>query len=72
VGAAAIVAASASVALAATPILAPGNPIRAFDSDKNILASGYPAAESPPKLIDGLSTGTTATKYLNTAREDQG
>jgi len=55
-----------------SPVLAPGNPIIAFDSDKNIITSNYPAAESPQKLIDGLSTGTTATKYLNFAREGSG
>ncbi len=70
--AAALVVGSVIVSADPTPILAPGNPILAFDSDKNIIVSSYPAAESPAKLIDGLSTGTTATKYLNFAREGSG
>jgi len=51
-----------------SPVLAPGNPVIAFDSDAATGSSSYPAAESPPNAIDG----TTATKYLNFGREGSG
>ncbi|HEV8378248.1 MAG TPA: hypothetical protein VGP99_05325 [Tepidisphaeraceae bacterium] len=62
-GAAAAVVGGASIAFAdPTPILAPGNPIRAFDSDIATGSSSYPSPnETPPMAIDG----STATKYLN-------
>jgi hypothetical protein len=61
--AAAAVAVGASIAWAnPTPVLSPGNPVRAFDSDVATGNSNYPTPnETPPKVIDGL----TATKYLN-------
>jgi hypothetical protein len=60
-GAAAVVVAGASIAsAAATPILAPGNPIIAFDSDPGTSSSSYPATEIPANAIDG-----TTAKYLN-------
>src|SRR6266850_1064356 len=69
-GAAAAVVASAAMSWAATPILAPGNPVRAFDSDLPApVPSSYPIPnETPPKAIDGL----LATKYLNFGAEGSG
>jgi hypothetical protein len=61
--AAAAFAVGASIAWAVpTPVLAPGNPVRAFDSDAATGNSSYPTpGETPAKVIDGL----TSTKYLN-------
>jgi PEP-CTERM motif-containing protein len=71
--AAAALAVGASVSLAdPTPIFHVGDPARAFDADAATGSSSYPANENPPKLIDGLFTGATATKYLNFGREGSG
>jgi hypothetical protein len=60
-GAAAAVVCAAGVAFAApTPILAPGNPIIAFDSDFSTGNSSYPGGEGPINAING-----TTAKYLN-------
>ena len=60
-GATAAVVCGAGVAFAApTPVLAPGNPIIAFDSDFSTGNSSYPGTEIPANAIDG-----TNAKYLN-------
>jgi len=61
-GAAAAAVCSAAVAFAdPTPVLAPGNPVIAFDSDISTGNSSYPSPnETPQKAIDG-----TTAKYLN-------
>lgn len=51
-----------------TPLLAPGDPILAIDSDPDISASSYPAAETPGMACDG----DPATKYLNFGEENAG
>src|SRR5258705_12181770 len=59
---AAAVAACATMSFAATPILAQGNSILAFDSDASSGNSSYPSpGETPQMVIDGA----TGTKYLN-------
>jgi len=67
--AAALVVGAGIVSADPTPILAPGNPVLAFDSELSTGSSSYPTpAETPPMAIDG----TTATKYLNFGREGSG
>jgi len=58
--AAALVLGAAIVSASPTPILAPGNPIIAFDSDPGTSTSSYPGTETPANAIDG-----TSAKYLN-------
>ncbi len=68
--AAAVVAGASSFVFAdATAILAPGDPIRAFDHDLATTSSSYPIPnETPQRAIDGL----TSTKYLNFGRGGSG
>lgn len=49
-------------------ILDPGDIVIAIDATGKILNGRYPAAENPPKAIDGNS----ASKYLNFGREGSG
>jgi hypothetical protein len=51
---------AASVCSAQTNILSPGDFVLAIDRDFTVVSS-FPAAENPPKVIDGL----LSTKYLN-------
>lgn len=50
------------------PLLNPGDPILAIDSDTDVSASFYPALETPAMACDGIPT----TKYLNFAKENSG
>jgi len=52
---------TAPVFAVSIPILKPGDSIIAIDRDGIVSNSSYPAAESPPKALDGVAT----TKYLN-------
>ena len=52
---------TAPVFAVSVPILKPGNTIIGIDTDGMKSNSSYPAAESPPKLLDS----NPATKYLN-------
>jgi len=59
---AAVWAGAAIVSADPTPVLAPGNPIRAFDTEVSSGNSSYPSpGEIPANAIDG----STGTKYLN-------
>jgi len=67
--AAALVVAAGVVSADPTPILAPGNPIIAFDSEFSTGNSSYPTPnETPPMAIDG----SAATKYLNFGNTNSG
>jgi autotransporter-associated beta strand protein len=69
-------AALASVAAEAAPLLAPGDPVFAYDLDTlggntgstTYIAVDYPPAESPAQAIDGSS----GTKYLNRSKHSAG
>ncbi|MBP7936413.1 MAG: hypothetical protein KA354_17370 [Phycisphaerae bacterium] len=50
------------------PLLAPGDPILAVDSDPDTSMSNYPEVETPAMACDG----DLATKYLNFAKENSG
>jgi len=56
-----VVSALMTVPVFGVPILTPGDPIIAFDSDGMVTNSSYPAAEAPINVLDG----NPATKYLN-------
>lgn len=54
-----------SITGSAAPLLSPSDVVIGIDLDS---ASGFPAAENPPKAVDGLS----GTKYLNTSKLNAG